>query len=318
MTDTASPFLSPLAPVCPADLLARASALPALRVAIANAGAELPMWAAFEATQMGMITPVFTGDRSAIEDIAARLGWDISGYEIRDTATESEAGLAAAKACGHGDADILMKGDIHSDTFLKTALAPDSNLRTGARLVHFFHLSPPEGGRAIVISDGAVNVAPDIETRQIAAREMARLLQKLGRKRPRIAFLSATESLLPSIPSSLEARKLRDWAQQNIKGVDFSGPLALDLILSQQSARLKGLADDPVAGRADGVIVPDIVSGNVLFKSLVYLSGGCAAGLITGARVPLLLTSRADPPAARLASIALAVIAGSNAKTPGV
>jgi phosphate acetyltransferase len=221
-------------------------------------------------------------------------------------------------ACGRGDADILMKGDTHSDTFLKTALSRGANLRTGNRLVHFFHLSPPEDGRAIIVSDAAVNVAPDIETRKIAAREMTRLLQKLGVTRPRIAFLSATESPSPAVPSSLEARELRDWARDTIKDADFSGPLALDLILSLQSARHKGLENDPVAGHADGVIVPDIVSGNVLFKALVYLSGGCAAGLITGAHVPLLLTSRADPPAARLASIALAVIAGSNAKTPGV
>jgi phosphate acetyltransferase len=317
MTDTASPFLSPHAPVCPPDLLARAQALPKSRVAIANAGAELPMWAAFEATQKGLITPVFTGDRGAINDIAARLKWDISGFEILEAGSEEQAGRAAAMACGQGDADILMKGDLHSDIFLKTALSREADLRTGDRLVHFFHLSPPEGGRAIIVSDGAVNVSPDVKTRQIAAREMVDLLQKLGVARPRIAFLSATESPIPSVPSSVEARDLRDWARANIKDADFSGPLALDLILSQQSARHKGLKNDPVAGHADGVIVPDIVSGNVLFKALVYLSGGCAAGLITGARVPLLLTSRADPPAARLASIALAVIAGANAKTPG-
>jgi phosphate acetyltransferase len=316
MTEASSPFLSPDAPVCPPELLARAQAFPKLRVAIANAGAELPMWAAYEATQKGLITPLFTGDRGVINDIAARLDWDIAGCKILDADSEEKAGLAAAIACGRGDADILMKGDIHSDTFLKTALTRDANLRTGNRLVHFFHISPPNGGRAIVISDGAVNVTPDIKTRQTATLEMTQLLQKLGIARPKIAFLSATESPVPSVPSSLEARELRDWASANIKGADFSGPLALDLILSQQSARLKELENDPVAGHADGVIVPDIVSGNVLFKSLVYLAGGCAAGLITGARVPLLLTSRADPPAARLASIALAVIASTNAKTP--
>lgn len=308
MTDIPSPFLSSRAPVCPPDLLAKARSLPTPRVAIANAGAELPMLAAFEATKLGLMIPVFTGDADEIHTLAHALNWDISAHNLINTTDEAAAGLAAAVACGKDQADILMKGDIHSDTFLKSALAHEAGLRTGNRLVHIFHLSHPNGGKPLLISDSAVNVMPDRETSQTAIREMVALLHKLGTKRPKIAFLSATETPTPAIPSSIMARELCDWAQTNIQNADFSGPLALDLILSNTAAEIKGLTDDPVAGQADGIIVPDIVSGNTLFKSIVYMTGACAAGLVSGAKVPLLLTSRADPPASRLASIALAAI----------
>jgi len=219
-------------------------------------------------------------------------------------------------ACGQGRADILMKGDVHSDMFLKAALQRDAGLRTGARLVHIFQLTAPHGGKPLLISDAAVNVTPDFETRQTATREIVSLAHKLGIAKPKVAFLSATETPIASVPSSVDARILRDWARLEITGADFSGPLALDLVLSARAAAIKGLDDDAVAGRADAVIVPDIVSGNVLFKALVYLAGGCAAGVITGAKVPMLLTSRADPPAARIASVALAAVAAAHINTP--
>jgi len=134
------------------------------------------------------------------------------------------------------------------------------------------------------------------------------LLHKIGTPRPKVAFLSATESAIESVPSSMEAQELCDWAKENIEGADFSGPLAFDLIMSPKAVAAKKLTDDPVAGQADAIIVPDIVSGNALFKSFVYLAGGCAGGIVMGAKVPILLTSRADPSSARLSSIALGAI----------
>ncbi|MEM8658837.1 MAG: phosphate acyltransferase, partial [Pseudomonadota bacterium] len=248
------------------------------------------------------------GERVRIEGEAAALSWDVSSFPIHEATGEAEAGQVAATLCGTGAADVLMKGQLHTDVFMKAALNRDAGLRTGRRLVHLFHISHPDGGPTLTISDAAVNVAPDIETRQDATRAVVDLLHRLGMERPRVAYLSATESVLPGVPSSVEARALADWAKAEIPDAAFSGPLALDLILSPDSAATKGLSDDPVAGYADAVIVPDIVSGNALFKALVYLSGGCAAGLVVGAKVPILLTSRADPPAARLASVALAAI----------
>ncbi|MBY5935356.1 phosphate acetyltransferase [Tateyamaria omphalii] len=278
------------------------------RVAIARAGAPLPMLAAKEATEANMMIPVFTGERHMIEAEAEKLNWDISGFELIEAEGEVASGMAAAKACGEGQADILMKGQLHTDAFMRAAVSRDAGLRTGRRFVHIFHITTPDGTGSITISDAAVNVTPDMATRQDATAEVVKLLHKLGNARPKVAFLSATESAIESVPSSMDGRALRDWAIENIADADFSGPLAFDLIMSPKSVATKKMTDDPVAGKADAIIVPDIVSGNALFKSFVYLAGGCAGGIVMGAKVPILLTSRADPPAARLSSVALGAI----------
>ena len=303
-----TPFLSPREAVAPADLIAKAQEFAAPRVAIARAGAPLPMEAAQQATAAELMVPVFVGEADMIRAEADKLGWDISAYALHDTTGEEDAGQTAAKLCGAGEADVLMKGQLHTDVFMKSAVARDAGLRTGSRFVHIFHITHPDGGKPLLVSDAALNVSPDLPTRQSAILEVEKLLNALGNARPKIAILSATESAIPSVPSSMEAKELADWAAENVPDADVSGPLALDLILSPKSAATKGLTDDPVAGQADAIIVPDIVSGNAIFKALVYLSGGCAAGLVTGAKVPILLTSRADPPAARIASAALAAI----------
>lgn len=303
-----SPFLSHRDAVAPQDLIDRAKRFAPPRVAIARAGAPLPMEAAEDATKVGIMTPVFVGEPDMIRAEAAKLDWDISAYEIHATTGEEEAGRTAAALCGAGDADVLMKGQLHTDVFMKAAVSRDAGLRTGQRFVHIFHISHPDGGQPILISDAAVNVTPDLETRKAAIVEVKALLNRLGNERPKIAILSATESAIPSVPSSMDGKALADWAMSELTDVDVSGPLALDLIMSPEAVATKKLTADPVAGQADAIIVPDIVSGNALFKAFVYLAGGCAAGIVTGAKVPILLTSRADPPAARIASAALAAI----------
>ncbi len=305
-------FLSNAEAQPPAHIIKLAQDAPSPRVAIARAGAPLPMLAAMEATQANMMIPLFTGERADIEAEADKLGWDISAFEIINTTGEAEAGAAAAKACGEGRADVLMKGQLHTDAFMKAAVSRDAGLRTGKRFVHIFHITTPDGSRSITISDAAVNVNPNLETRRDATVEVVNLLHKIGNPRPKVAFLSATESPLPAVPSSMEGRELRDWARQTIKDADFSGPLAFDLIMSPKAVQAKKLTGDPVAGHADAIIVPDIVSGNALFKSFVYLTGGCAGGIVMGAKVPILLTSRADPSAARLSSIALGAIVAAS------
>ena len=309
-----SPFLTDRAPVCPRTLLKKAQSLATPRIAIANAGSRLPMQAARIATETGVMEPVFVGDKFAIRAVAAAIGWDIKKYRIVSVASDEAAARTAATLCGKGEADVLMKGDLHTDTFLKGALSKVADLRTEQRLVHIFHVTHPDADRPLLISDAAVNVAPDLKTRQQITHAVVNLLRLLGTKTPRVAFLSATETPSAAVPSSIDARTLRDWAHKSIKNAHFSGPLALDLALSPRSAEIKNLTDDPVAGRADAIIVPDLTTGNALFKALVYLSSGCAAGIVTGAKVPILLTSRADPAAARLASVVLATIA-LNAKT---
>lgn len=303
-----SAFLTSTEPDCPPALIAQAACGAAPRVAIARAGAQLPMHAAQEATDAHIMTPVFVGEADAIKAEAEKLNWDISPFPIHNTTGEAEAANTAAALCGAKEADVLMKGHLHTDTFIKGVLAHGNGLRTDKRLVHVFHITPPGKDAPLLISDAAVNVMPNMETRQACTEAVVELAHARGIKRPRVAFLSATETAIPSVPSSMEAAELCHWAKAKISHADFSGPLAMDLILSIDAAAAKGIADDPVAGRADCIVVPDIVSGNAIFKSLVYLSGGCAAGVVMGAKVPVLLTSRADPPAARIASIALAAI----------
>lgn len=300
-----SAFLSKEEPTCPGWLLSLAQGKK-VRVAIARASAASSIAVAQEAVASGLADPILVGEADEIAKLADEAGFDISAVEVHDTNGEEEAGMKAAALCGADDADVLMKGQLHTDVFMKSALNRDNGLRTGSRFVHQFVMLKGDDD-PIVISDAAVNVAPDIDTRKDATKSVVEMLRLLKRD-PRVAFLSATESPIPSVPSAIEGRQLADWAKAEIPNAAFSGPLATDLILSKEAVDIKGLNDDPVAGRANGIIVPEIVSGNTLFKALAYLSGACAGGLVVGGKVPILLTSRADPASARLASIALASI----------
>ena len=309
-----SPFLSSKEIVCSVDLLNRALKLKTPNVVVANAGSKLPMEAALEATLAGIMTPIFVGDITKITAEADELNWDISKFEMVEAQGEESSAKIAAELCGLGHGDILMKGDLHSDTFMKATLTKGSGLRTGKRLVHSFFITHPSDRRPLLISDAAVNIKPNLTTRKEATRFAVDILHVLGNQRPKVAFLSATEVPSASMESSMDAATLNEWATSEIKGADFSGPLALDLILSPKSVQVKGFSNDPVAGKADAIIVPDIVSGNAIFKALVYLAGGCAAGIVNGAKVPILLTSRSDPAAARIASVALATILSGSSK----
>ena len=308
------PFATAVEPVCPANLLALAKKNKPARTAIVRAGFSLPMRAAFEAYHEGILLPVFIGEKNLIEQQAQILNWDISPHEIIEAQGEEDCALKGAELGRLGKVAAIMKGHLHTDIFMKALVSSKTGIRTGKRLFHLFHISEPITGKALIIVDGAVNIAPDMQTRKEMLVEIDQFCRSLGITRPKIAILSASETPLEAMPSSVEARQLALWANDNIPTSDVSGPLAFDLIISEQATAIKGLQDDPVAGCADAVLVPDIVSGNLLFKSLVYLGGGCAGGIVLGGKVPILLTSRADPPAARLASCALASIIGNNSR----
>ncbi len=278
------------------------------KVAIAYSQSASSIIGAKQAFDQGLIEPIFVGKKSIIEREANNLEWDISNYRIVVAENEEEAGDIAASICGNGEADILMKGDLHSDIFMRSVIARKNNLRTKNKLVHQFYITPNTGRKGIMISDAAVNIKPSESTLKTVTEQVCKSLKKIGVKSPKVAFLSASETVMSNMESTLIAEKLKLWARDNIQHASFSGPLALDLIVSKEAATKKGLGNDPVAGQADGIIVPEIVSGNTLYKSLVYFSSGCAAGIVLGAKVPVLLTSRADPTPARLASIALASI----------
>ncbi len=254
------------------------------------------------------MTPLFVGQTDQIQEQAQRLDWDISGFEIINIDRTADIARTTVYAVLNGKADAIMKGHLHTDMFMKAVINREAGLRTQNRLVHVFHITAPHNEKPLLISDAAVNVMPDLETRKASIRAVVEIAQAVGIETPKIALLSATEEPIPSVPSAVEARELANWASESLPSAEVSGPLALDVILSKEAARIKRLDDNPVAGSADAIVVPDLVSGNTLFKSLVYLAGGCAGGVVMGGRVPILLTSRADPPEARLASAALAAI----------
>ena len=309
-------FLRPSATACPDDFLALAANCPRQPLAFVRATGTATLQTARDAAAAGLATPLLVGEAAQITADAAAIGWDLAGSEIIDADGEAGAIAAAIELVQDGRAAGLVKGQLHTDVFMGGIVRRAAGIRTERRLVHVFAMVPSAGGRPLLISDAAVNIAPDTDTRTTAALEMARLLRRMGVERPRIAVLSATESELPAMPSSVEAAEIAAAARAVDKAADFAGPLSLDLAISPESAAIKQITGDSpsgvVAGHSDGLVVPDIVSGNVLFKSIVYFAGGLAAGVVLGGRVPIILTSRSDPPAARLASLVLAAIASQE------
>ena len=291
----------------PTSLVEAAAKLPPMRTAIVNAGTPLVMESAQLATEARILEPVLFGKREDILTSADALDWDVSGIEIVDADDEAVAATEAAFAAGSGDVAALMKGHVHTNTLMRAVLNKNAGLRAGRRLAHVFAMYLPDRQNPLLISDAALNVAPDEETHQAIILNCIDVAQALGVSRPKVALLSATEEPTETVPSSMHAAALSEWAQGEIDTADVFGPLALDLAVSPKSAQIKGISN-PVAGHADAIVVPEIVAGNALFKALVNFAGACAAGLVTGAKVPVLLTSRADPPAARLASAALTAV----------
>ena len=296
-------------PQIPPSLLAVADNKPPEKVGIVGAGKDVVIQSVKRAFEAELLVPVFYGDKDDISACANDLEWDISAFEIVDASDEHEAGHLAAMAAGRGELDMLMKGQIHSDTYLKAILNKEAGLRTKERLTHVFSITfegiKGGGDKPLLISDAAVNASPDFTTQKSIIRNAVYVAHKLGITCPKVAFLSATETANPHIPSSITAHELCLWAKDNIDGALFCGPLAFDLCISPYAANIKNITD-PVAGHADIIIVPEITVGNALMKAMVHMMGACTAGVVMGAKVPVILTSRAAPPAARLASVALA------------
>lgn len=292
---------------CPASLLNRAKQLEPLPFAFVRATGSTVLKTARDASIAKLIKPILVGETAIIERDAAAIGWPLKDIEIVQAVDEVEAVNMSVKLFLAGKIGGLIKGQIHTDIFMSGIVKRESKIRLDNRLIHVFTMLPPNGGKPLLISDAAINIQPDTETRLTAALAMADIARKFGIARPRIAILSATESLLPRMQSSIEAREIAARASEDDKNADFAGPLSFDLAISPKAAASKGVFN-PVAGMADGLVVPDIVSGNILFKSLVWCAGGLAAGVVLGGAIPIVLTSRSDPPAARLASLALAVI----------
>ena len=277
-------------------------------MAFVRATSAAVLESAVQSFEAGLTEPHLIGEIAEMEAIAAAQGLSLGGCILHDTTGEQEAIAHAIALAKQGVVQGFVKGQLHTDVFMGGLVARDAGLRTDQRMVHVFAMFPPDEGAPVMISDGAVNVAPNHETRVAAALNVAKLARALEMERPKIAILSATESQIESVPSSLEAFEIAKACACQDDAADYEGPLSLDLAIAPLAVQQKGMTSSAVAGAANGLIVPDIVSGNVLFKSLVWFGGGCAAGLVMGARLPIILTSRSDPAPARLASIALGAI----------
>ncbi|WP_084861133.1 phosphate acyltransferase [Salibaculum halophilum] len=301
------PFLSTRAPRTPQRLLDQARGLPRPRVALVNAGAAHPLAGVREAAQAGLAEPVLIGDRPRIEAAADEIGYDIAGLRLVH-APRAEASTRAADLARAGEVDAIMKGQVHTSTFLKGLLPAAAGLRDrDTRCGHVFHITAPGSDRPLLMTDAALNVDPDVETRQACLSLAVQLSELLDVERPRAALLAPTEDPIPSVANTMESAAIATWARDHLPDADVAGPMAMDLILSREAARIKGY-DSPVAGDADIILTPNITTGNAIFKLMVLGMGCCAGGLVMGARVPILLTSRSQAAPARLASAALGMI----------
>ena len=294
--------------VCPNNLLDEAHKKKGVKVAVVNAGKPLPMLSVQDAVNENLIEPIFIGDKKEILKCVEDLKWDISQYEIIDEPVENNTAKIAAKLASKGKVKIIVKGHIHTDVLMKEVLKREYNLLGKTRLSHIWHMTVEKEGKPLIITDGALNVQPNVKTKMHILKNVINFSNRIGISRPKVAVLSATEEVLESVPSSLDAAEITKLAKDENLEADVFGPLAFDNSISKKSAAIKGIKN-MVAGEADVLLVPSVETGNGLVKMMIYFMGACAAGVVVGGKVPVVITSRSDEAQARLASIAAAVVA---------
>ena len=294
--------------VCPNNLLDHAHKKKGVNAAIVNAGLPLPMLSVQDAVKENLITPIFIGNKKEILKYANDLKWDVSSFEIIDEPIENNTAAIAAKLASEGKVKIIVKGHIHTDVLMKEILKREYDLLNKTRLSHIWHMTINKDDKPIIITDGALNVSPNIKTKMHILKNVINFSERIGIKKPKVALLSATEEVLESIQSSLEANEITKLANEENLNAEVFGPLAFDNCVSKKSAAIKGIKN-VVAGQADVLLVPNIEAGNALVKMMIYFMGACAAGVVIGGKIPIVITSRSDEAQARLASIAAAVVA---------
>jgi len=294
--------------VCPNNLLNVAHKKKGVKAGIVNAGKPLPMLSDQDAVNETPIEPVFIGDKKEILKCADDLKWDISKYEIIHEPIENNTAAIAAKLASEEKIKIIVKGHIHTDILMKEVLKREYNLLGKTRLSHIWHMTLDKEDKPLIITDGALNVLPNVKTKMHILKNVINFSNRIGIERPKISILSATEEVLDSVPSSKDAEELTQLAKKENLNADVFGPLAFDNSISKKSAAIKGIKNH-VAGMADVLLVPGVETGNGLVKMLIYFCGACAAGVVVGGKIPVVITSRSDEAPARLASIAAAVVA---------
>ena len=296
-------------------LLEACRGIPPMPTAIAAPTDENSLGGAWEATKEGLIEPILVGPEAEIRGEAAKIGWDLAGVRIEAVTTAHDAPARCVALVHEGRAEAIMKGNIHSDEVLRHVTKSDGGLRIGRRISHVFVIDIPGHEGLMLITDAAINILPDLMTKADIVQNAIDLANAIGLKLPRVGILSAVETINPAIPSTIDAAALAKMAERGqIKGGLVDGPLAMDNAVDLEAARTKGI-HSTVAGRADVLVAPNLEAGNMLAKQLVFLSQADTGGLVTGARVPVMLTSRADDEHARLMSAALAVLYGHWRRT---
>jgi phosphate acetyltransferase len=295
-------------PVALEQLVERCRSFPPIRVAVCYPCSDTALRGAIDAAQAGMIEPILVGPKAEMEAIAAHLGVDIRSYPLVDVVDEREAATKSVALCRAGLAAALMKGSLHTATMMHAVMDDTTGLRAGRRLSHVYVMDAPAYPRPLLITDAAINIAPTLAAKIDIVQNAIDLAIAIGIERPHVAIVSAVETVNPKITSTVDAAALCKMAERGqIVGAVVDGPLAFDTAVSAEAAAIKQL-HSPVAGRADILVVPDLESGNMLAKQLEYIGGARAAGVVVGARVPIILTSRADPPSSRRVSCAVAMM----------
>ncbi len=294
--------------ICPEKLLKLAKTKGPVKVVIVNAGKAVSIESSKQAFDEGLIEPVFIGDKKIIEKLAKEIKWDISKFEIVDEPVENNTAPIAAKMASEGKIKIIVKGHIHTDVLMKAVLKRDLNLIGKKRLSHVWHMTLEKNDKPFIITDGALNVLPKLETKVHILKNSVDFAKRIGINKPKVSVLSATEEVLESVPSSIDAKELSERAKAEGIDADVFGPMAFDNSVSEKAAQIKGIKNS-VAGKTDILLVPSVETGNGLVKMMIYFMGACAAGVVVGGKVPVVITSRADSAPARLASIAAAIVA---------
>ena len=301
-------MLSDKSTICPINLLDIAHQKRGVKAAIVNAGKKLPMLSVIDAVKENLIIPILIGDEAEIKKCAEELKFDISDFEIIHEPKENDTAKIAAKIASSGKVKIIVKGHIHTDILMKEVFKRQYNLIGKTRLSHIWHMTLEKDDKPLIITDGALNVNPNLKTKMHILRNVIDFCHRINIPRPKISILSATEEILDSIQSSVEANEITDLAKKEDFNADIFGPLAFDNSISKKSAGIKGIKNS-VAGEADVLLVPNVETGNALVKMMIYFMGACAAGVVVGGKVPVVITSRSDDATARLASMAAAVVA---------
>jgi phosphotransacetylase len=291
------------------QLLARCKGLPPIPTAVVHPCEETALAGAIDAAALGLIAPLLVGPAARIRAVAAAANIDLGRLEVVDVPHSHAAAARAVELVREGRAELLMKGSLHTDELLGAVVAHDSGLRTERRMSHAFLMDVPTYHKPIIVTDGGMNIAPSLEDKVDICQNVLDLAVMMGVERPKVAILAAIETVTSKMPATIDAAALCKMAERGqITGGVLDGPLAFDNAINREAARVKGIVSE-VAGNPDILLVPDLESGNMVAKLLTYLAKADSAGLVLGARVPIVLTSRADGVRSRIASCAVAMLA---------